>query len=411
MHLASSLRLLALTLTCFEICLESSFAIPRKYLTGEEDPPSCDGDMRTNPFPGQCGQRKGNFDRKRRDGLNSGDIIGGRGVSRGEFPWFVDMGDCGATIADELTLITAAHCFDDGALYNGTVIAGSKHPMEIVKQSFDSAVYCGAQLRRIVRVVLHPKYCSTGEYDMGNCATMYEHDVAIVTVNRPFVFNGVVQRVCLPDETWNLNPGTELQVLGNGVLDYEDRIYARTLQAVVVPIIAFETCKKMLGRRLTEDMLCAGHEQGGKDGCLGDSGGPLLLTPKTTKGKRSANGDDDGIRLTADEGDDNGDNNEDVTTRNDQGNGITDDTASSSSGTALIGVVSWGINCADPKYPGVYARMNDALPWIKSLVQIQTSKLLGHLRQDMENTSSTLTRRNGLVALALAMAVAVLTLA
>ena len=68
---------------------------------------------------------------------------------------------------------------------------------------------------------------------------------------------------------------------------------------------------------ILDSMVCAGLLAGGKDSCQGDSGGPLV---------------------------------------------VKDD-----SNTVIIyGVVSFGIGCAAPNYPGVYARVTKYLDWIKA---------------------------------------------
>ena len=85
-----------------------------------------------------------------------------------------------------------------------------------------------------------------------------------------------------------------------------------------LPVVSDQSCATSIGSQsgfsesdVTSDMLCAGGEQG-KDGCYGDSGGPLVL-----------------------EG--------------------------SSQQFQVIGVVSWGIDCARAGLPGVYAEVASKL--------------------------------------------------
>lgn len=87
------------------------------------------------------------------------------------------------------------------------------------------------------------------------------------------------------------------------------------LQKVDVPIVSRTTCKSNYNdSEVTNNMICAGLTQGGKDSCQGDSGGPIV----------------------------------DTSTR------------------VLIGLVSWGEGCAAAGKPGVYTRVSTLLSFINA---------------------------------------------
>jgi len=96
--------------------------------------------------------------------------------------------------------------------------------------------------------------------------------------------------------------------------------YAPALQEVTVKIIAPEVCKRQdwYGDRFEEQsMMCAGYEEGGKDFCRGDSGGPLQCMTPSGRWK-------------------------------------------------LAGIASFGVRkCGKPKRPGVYVDIAKHLDWIK----------------------------------------------
>ena len=78
-------------------------------------------------------------------------------------------------------------------------------------------------------------------------------------------------------------------------------------------------------------MLCAGHLEGGRDACAGDSGGPLVCRLQTS------------------------------------------DKSGSVQPWILSGVVSWGIGCAQKNMPGVYAKTQIFLDFIKQHTSIESN--------------------------------------
>jgi len=93
-----------------------------------------------------------------------------------------------------------------------------------------------------------------------------------------------------------------------------------TLRQLPVEIISPALCKRpdWYGKKMDESsMVCAGYPAGGKDACLGDSGGPLQCRSRDGRWK-------------------------------------------------LAGIVSWGTKCARAKKPGIYTRISSLQRWIKA---------------------------------------------
>nr|XP_015840677.1 PREDICTED: trypsin delta/gamma [Tribolium castaneum] len=140
------------------------------------------------------------------------------------------------------------------------------------------------------------------------------HDVALIILAENLTFSDTTQAIPLGDE--EPVAGDKVSVSGWGILNDGDIITPNILHSVNVTIVGREECAtdyaNVEGAHIDDTMVCAGVPEGGKDACSGDSGGPL------TK------------------------------------NGI------------LVGIVSWGLGCALPGYPGVYTNVASVREWIRN---------------------------------------------
>ena len=140
-----------------------------------------------------------------------------------------------------------------------------------------------------------------------------DNDIAIIMLATLLTLGGDVQALCLPSTNFDPNVGANCFVSGWGSLASEGT-YPTRLQYVGVPVSSQSYCNTIYGT-ITDNMICAGFEEGGKDSCQGDSGGPFVCMEGQTP--------------------------------------------------VITGVVSFGRKCALPGIPGVYARVTPYLDWIK----------------------------------------------
>nr|XP_046189129.1 trypsin-2-like isoform X1 [Oncorhynchus gorbuscha] len=139
-----------------------------------------------------------------------------------------------------------------------------------------------------------------------------DHDIMLLKLAHPVTLNKFVKPIALP--TACPKAGDMCVVSGWGNI-YTDSVFNPfNLQCVDIPILSKKACDESYPGQITDTMVCAGYLEGGKDACQGDSGGPLVC-----------NGE-------------------------------------------LHGIVSWGVGCAQPNYPGVYTKVCALLPWIHEII-------------------------------------------
>lgn len=224
-----------------------------------------------------------------------GRIVGGEDTSIENYPYQVSvrlLGShvCGGSILNNRLVITAAHC-----IY--TFLGASAYSVQ-----YGTTVVGGNN-----NVVAAERVLKNEKYD----ASTINNDVALIFLASDIPFSATAQPIKLASEA--PAPGTPAVVTGWGALE-ENGGSPSVLQQTSVEIVSQATCQEKYSEfnEITDKMLCAGVNGGGKDACQGDSGGPLVA------------------------------------------NGV------------LVGIVSWGVGCARADYPGVYSNVAALKEWVSS---------------------------------------------
>lgn len=259
-------------------------------------------------------------------------IIDGKPAVEGNYPFMTSLISaeaegispfCGASFIGGRYVLTASHCIEGSSAENMHVWIGG----------YDTTKPESGKRFTVAQIYEHESY---GDVGLNN-------DIAIVELTEEVT--GVTPiKLITPEVEANLKDGSELIVMGWGNMNpngNEAPEYPEILQEVTVPLYNREQCIADYTQDgetgITDNMICAGFVEGGKDSCQGDSGGPLIFKHQNE--------------------------------------------------WYQAGVVSFGDGCAAPNAPGVYARVSKYNDWVeakKSGVSYKQISRQGYVEQTFD---------------------------
>jgi secreted trypsin-like serine protease len=210
---------------------------------------------------------------------------------------------CAASLINNQWIVTAAHCIE---LESGTL----KDPKSIIVHRLAQNGKPEGTLAKVSRIFRHPDFVSAEQ----------RNDIALLKLEKSYDMETSKMALLASLSTeaiWGF-AGSCAAVAGWGVT-LSKIPYLMQLQATNGPVISASECRDVYSGRYdiqSGPHLCAGYVRSGiKDACFGDSGGPLIIPSGANR-------------------------------------------------FLLIGIVSFGDFCAQPKSPGVYARVSTYRDWI-----------------------------------------------
>ena len=247
-------------------------------------------------------------------------IIGGVEASSGDWPSIAAIAYapdtvsslyqrqfCGGNLIQGRWVLSAAHCFYRESGFSGNWVLMDAAEIRVVLGVTDLSE--SAEELVVTNIIVHEAYDPD---DAGS-----PNDIALLELAQ----SSSLQTMSVTDNY--VASGVTATVIGWGArvfdaLKQESSDFPLKLNEVDVPVVSNNTCNssESYNGSITDSMLCAGFEAGGKDSCAGDSGGPIMI-------------EQNGQYWQA-------------------------------------GIVSFGAGCAIENYYGVYTRTSSFVSWIEN---------------------------------------------
>ncbi|XP_066219010.1 cationic trypsin-3 [Saccopteryx leptura] len=220
-------------------------------------------------------------------------IVGGYTCRKNSVPYQVSLNAgyhfCGGSLINDQWVVSAAHCYK-----SRIQVRLGEHNIEVIEGN--------EQFINSAKVIRHPKYNSN----------TIDNDIMLIKLSSPATISSRVSSVSLPRTCASV--GTQCLISGWGNTQSVGSNYPELLQCLEAPILSDSACRNAYPGQITNNMMCLGFLEGGKDSCQGDSGGPVVCNGQ------------------------------------------------------LQGIVSWGYGCALKGRPGVYTKVCNYVSWIQETI-------------------------------------------
>ncbi|XP_059047685.1 trypsin CFT-1-like [Achroia grisella] len=248
-------------------------------------------------------------------------IIGGTNTDIERYPYTVQIYrnsdfKCGGSLISHRHVLSAAHCF----FKNNGIIS----PVHFTVRAGTSKLNTGGTEVAVYQIIVPDRYNPK----------ISDNDLAVLVLCSKLATSASIGIVTIPRQGYEVPDNSAVTYVGWGSTSVQISQPSQILQSVTVFTVSRHVCAERYARQevssgrvmvVTHNMICAGLlDIGGKDACQWDSGGPLLFN------------------------------------------------------NTLVGIISWGYQCAHSNFPGVATRVSSFYRWIhETMANYNADELIG----------------------------------